>query len=91
MDVSIWVKFISKNRNTLEIEHILLNSLLLSFPAMDFISGQLISLTNPIHNLWDSVSLSKQTANTPLLKSPFKDLVVSTRSLYRPQNNDNSN
>ena len=47
MDASIWGKFISKNSNTLKIEH----SLLLSFPAMNFISGQLISLTNPIHRI----------------------------------------
>ena len=46
-DTSIWVMSISKNIDTLEIEH----SLLLSFPAMDFISGRLILLTNPIHRI----------------------------------------
>ena len=49
INTPIWVMFISKNSNTLEIEHSLLNSL--SFPAMDFISVQLISLTNPIHSI----------------------------------------
>ena len=50
-DAFILVKFISKNSNMLEIKHSLLNSPILSFPAMDFISGQLISLTNPIHRI----------------------------------------
>ena len=49
-DAPIWVKSISKNSNTLRIEHSLLNSLL-SFPAMDFIAGPLILLTNPIHRI----------------------------------------
>ena len=49
-DASIWANHISKNSNTLDIEHSPLNSLLL-FPAMDFISGQLISLTNRIHRI----------------------------------------
>ena len=52
-----------KNNNTLEIEHSLL-TLLLSFSAIDFISGQLISPTNPIHRI--SGSFCKQTANTLL-------------------------
>ena len=49
-DASIWKKFISKNSNTLEIEHSLLNSPII-INAMYFISGQLISLTNPIHRI----------------------------------------
>ena len=50
MDASIWVMFISKNSDTLEIAE---NNLfiLLSFAAVDIISGQLISLTNPIHRI----------------------------------------
>ena len=47
---SIWVKFISKNSNTLE-KSIVYLTLLLSFLAVDFISGQLISLTNPMHRI----------------------------------------
>ena len=39
-DTSIWV-----------IENIVCLTLLLSFPAMEFISGHLISLTNPIHRI----------------------------------------
>ena len=51
MDASIWVMFISKNKDTFEIaEHSLL-PVLLSFAAMGFISGQIISLTNPIHKI----------------------------------------
>ena len=51
-DASIWVMFISKINNTLEIaEHIVSLTLLLSLAALDFISGQLISLTNPIHGI----------------------------------------
>ena len=47
-DASIWVMFTSKNSDMFEIaEH----SLLLSFRAVGFISGQLISLTNPIHRI----------------------------------------
>ena len=47
-DASIWVMRISKNSDTLKVVclHVIL---LLSFPAMDFILGQLISLTNPIY------------------------------------------
>ena len=48
-DASIWVTFISENSK--EIEHSLLYSLLLSFLAVDFISGLLISLTNPIQRI----------------------------------------
>ena len=47
---SVWVMYISKNSNMLKIQHSLLNSIL-TFPAMDFISGQLISLTNPFHRI----------------------------------------
>ena len=50
-DASFWVMFISKNGDTLEIaEHSCL-TLILSFAAVDFISGQLISLTNPIYRI----------------------------------------
>ena len=52
MNTSVWVKFIFNNSNMLEMEHSLVCvTLLLSFPAMDFISGQLISLTNLIHRI----------------------------------------
>ena len=40
MDASIWVMFISKNSNTLEVEHSLLHSSII-IPAMDSISCQL--------------------------------------------------
>ena len=51
-DASIWVMFISKSNDTLELrEHIVCLTLPLSFAAVDFISGQLISLTNPIHRI----------------------------------------
>ena len=53
---------VSKNSNTPEIEHCPLNPPpLLSFPTMDFISGQLISPTNPIHRI------PGQFVNTTLL------------------------
>ena len=43
---------ISKDSDTLEIaEYIVCLTLLLSFTAVDFIPGQLISLTNPIHKI----------------------------------------
>ena len=48
MDFSTWVNYISKNSNTLKIDHSLLN-FLSSFPVMDLISGHVFSLTNPIY------------------------------------------
>ena len=43
-DASIWLTFIYKNSNTPEIEHGQLNSPII-------ISGQLTSLTNPVHKI----------------------------------------
>ena len=48
---SIWVMFISKNNYTLDIaEHSLFNSPII-VRRYGFHSGQLISLTNPIHRI----------------------------------------
>ena len=47
---AFWVKLISKNRNTLEIEHSLFNSPII-ISIVDFILHQLILLTNPIHRI----------------------------------------
>ena len=51
MDAFIWVMFFIKNSDTLEICGIVCFILLLSCLAMDFISGQLISLTKLIHKI----------------------------------------
>ena len=68
-DASIWVKFISKISNTLEIEHSLLNSPII-IPYMDFTSGQLILLTDPIHRI------SGQFVNKPQIFSHKKYLWI---------------
>ena len=49
-DASIMVMFICKNSDTLEMKHSLLNSPIVIL-RYDFISGQLILLTNPIHRI----------------------------------------
>ena len=48
-EVSIWVMFISKDSDMRTLDNCL--KLLLTLLTMDFISGQLISLTNPIHGI----------------------------------------
>ena len=51
MEASIWVMFITKNSDTCLIERLVCTTPLLLFSTMDFISGQLIPLTNPIHRI----------------------------------------
>ena len=63
MDSSIWVKFISKNGNTLEIEHSLPNSPII-IPCYGF-HFRSTDLPDKPHSK-DSASLCKQTANTLL-------------------------
>ena len=71
MDASIWVKFISKNNNRLGTENIIACvTVLLSFSAMDLISGQLISLSNPIH------SIPCQLVNESSVKETFKNKIM---------------
>ena len=82
MDASIWGMFISKDRDTLEIVRL---TLLSSFPSMDFISGQLISLTNPIHRIQGQFVNKLQIlfCDRALLK--LHEPTTSTRNARGPQ------
>ena len=52
-DASNWVMFISRNRDTRTLDQSILSRINspIIIPSMDFISGQPISLTNPIHRI----------------------------------------